>query len=136
MIAATIVEIPQWGNVTLIEAIWLLAGVVAFAFAALRMRPLLKDYQRAGEAGEADICIIAKGYLRRELIRMAQSLCVISVGLYAAAEAPAVPGSARISIVGLVVTGVLIAISALVAFQSFFDWRDRNEIRRILGGSQ
>jgi hypothetical protein len=136
MIATTLIEIPQWSTVTLIEAVWLLAGVIAFAFAALRMRPLLDDFRRAVEAREDDVCIIARGYLRRELIRVAQSLCVISVGLYAAAEAPAVPGPARISIIGLVVTAVLIAISVLVALQSFLDWRDRNEIRRILGGSQ
>jgi hypothetical protein len=136
VISATIIEIPQWGTVTLIETVWLASGLVAFVFAALRMRPLLADYRLAVEAGEDDVCIIARGYLRRETIRVAQAVCVISIGLYAAVDAPVVPGPARVSIVGLVITGVLITISLLVALQSFLDWRDRNEIRRILRGTR
>lgn len=132
--STTLIEIPEWETVTLIEAIWMSSGMIALFLTALRMPPLVRDSRNARELHERDLYVIARGYLRRELIRMTQALCVISIGVYAAVEPSAVPGPARISIVGLVITGVLIAISLLVALQSYLDWRDREEVRRIVGG--
>lgn len=132
----TLIEIPQWETINLIEAIWLGSGLLALSFAALRTPALLRDYRDALIANEPDICIIARGYLRREIIRIAQAICVVGIGTYAAQEPPLTPGPAQISVTGLVLTAVLILISLLVALQSFFDWRDRGDIRRIVGKVQ
>lgn len=131
----TLIEVPSWGTMSLIEALWLGSGLTALVFALLRMRPLWDDMRNVRDLKEDDLCVIAKGYLRRELIRLAQATCVISVGLYSAAEPSAIPGPTRVSIVGLVITTVLITISALIALQSYLDWRNRTAIKRILEGS-
>lgn len=134
MIATTLIEIPQWGTTTLVEAVWLSFGLFALAVSGLRIRSLWGDYRDAIAIGEPDLYIIARGYLRREIIRITQSCCISSIGLYAAQAAPTVPGPAQISFVGLVLTGVLISVALLVALQSIFDWRDRTQIQRIIRG--
>lgn len=133
----TLIEIPQWSTVTLIELIWLLAGILAFSISAVRFRPLLLDYRYTQALGEDDLCIIARGYLRREAVRVAQALCIISIGVYSAIAPPAFQqatgaNAARVSLVGVVITGVLISISLLISVQSSLDWRDRNQVKRII----
>jgi phosphate/sulfate permease len=127
-----LIEIPDWGPVTIIEAVWLLAGVFAFTFASLRLRPLLRDYGGAKETHEQDLYVIARGYIRRELVRLMQALCILSIGFYSAVTPQASPGPTRISLVGFGITVMLIVIAFLVSFQSYLDWRDREEVRRIL----
>lgn len=127
-----LIEIPQWGTLNLIEAIWLFSGLVALGFALLRIRSLWGDYMATKKIGQDDLCIIARGYLRREAIRIAQAITIIGIGIYAGLDPPAIPGPARTSITGLVLTAALILVSALVSIQSLLDWRDREEVRRIL----
>lgn len=127
-----IIEIPSWGTLTLIEAIWLWSGLLALTFAGLRMSPLLDDYRLAGKTSERDLSVIARGYLRRELIRVAQACTIIAIGVYTALEPSSVPGPARTSVVGLVITAALILLSLLVSLQSYLDWRDREEVKWIL----
>lgn len=126
------IEIPSWSTVTLIEALWLGSGLIAMSFALLRIRPLRDDVRNAIILGEHDLCVIAKGYFRRELIRIGQATCVIGIGIYAATEPSPVSGPARTTLTGLIITAVLILISGLVSLQSFLDWRDRENIKRIL----
>lgn len=126
-----LVEIPSWGPATLIELVWLGSGVLALLVAGLRLRPLLHDYFVAYETHERDLYVIARGYFRRELIRIGQAVAIIAVGLYTAQEPQVLPGPARTSITGLVLTAVLLVISLLVTFQSVLDWRDREEVRRL-----
>ena len=128
----TLIEIPQWSTVNLIELVWLCSGALALVFALARLRPLSTDYTNARASGEPDLVIIARGYLRREIIRVGQAASIIGIGLYAALEPPAIPGPARVSITGLVITAALISIALLVALQSYLDWRDREGVRWIL----
>lgn len=133
--ATTLIEIPQWGDWTLIEAIWFGAGLLALCVASLRVRALWLDYRYARALGAEDLHLLARGYLRREVLRIAQAVIVVSIGLYAGLQPPAIPGPARVSTVGLIITAGLIAIALLVAVQSSLDWHDRKVIRRILKGS-
>lgn len=133
MIFTTLIEIPQWHTFTIIEAIWLFSGLLALAISGFRLRPLLNDLAVARKTGERDLYVIARGYLRRELVRVGQALCIVGIGVYSASEPPAIPGPAVVSIVGLVITAVLLVISFLVSLQSYLDWRDREEVRKILG---
>ncbi len=128
----TLIEIPQWGNTNLVEALWLLSGLVAFGCAGLRLHPLVIDYHLASASGANDLHVIARGYMRREVIRLVQATFVIAIGAYAAHEPSVIPGPAKVSITGLILTVALISISFLVALQSVFDWRDREEVKRLL----
>lgn len=136
MNATVVITVPQWGTVTLIEAIWLASGLVAFALSLRRLPALLDDYRFAQMNQEDDLYVIARGYLRRELVRVLQAGAVISIGVYAAIQPSPVPGPAKITLVGLWLTATLISISVLVALQSYLDWRDREKVNRIIGGSQ
>jgi hypothetical protein len=131
-VSVTLIEIPQWGSATLIEVIWLLSGLLAFVFTNLRLPSLWHDYRDTTEMHEEDLCLIARGYLRREAIRLLQSICIVSIGLYSVSQDPATPGAARVSIAGLILTAGLIMVSLLVAAQSYLDWRDREDVRRII----
>ena len=127
-----LIEVPQWGNVTLIEAVWLCSGLLAFTLAILRLPLLWRDARAARRVREKDLYVLARGYLRRELVRIWQALTIIIIGFYASVQPPAIPGPARISVTGLILTGGLLALGLLVALQSFLDWRDRAEVKRIL----
>jgi hypothetical protein len=135
MIASTLIEVPQWENATLIEVIWLVSGLFALTLTLLRLPVLLRDYRYAQERGDGDLCVISRSYLRREIVRIAQAGAVIAIGVYAVLSPPLVPGPARISLVGLWLTGTLISISLLIGLQSFLDWRDREKVNKIIGGA-
>lgn len=126
------IEIPQWGNVTMVEAIWLTSGLLALAVSSLRLPALIRDLHYAQWLGDDDLCVIARGYRRREIVRILQAGAVIAIGVYAAAEPPVIPGPARITWVGLWLTATLISMSLLVALQSLLDWRDREKVKRII----
>lgn len=125
------IEIPQWGNATIVELAWLASGLLALLFASLRLRPLSQDFHNARGSREHDLFIIARGYFRRELLRIVQAVAIISIGLYAAQEPPVVPGPARTTVTGLILTAVLIVVSLIISVQSILDWRDREEVKSL-----
>jgi hypothetical protein len=128
-----LIEIPSWGSANLLEIVWLASGVLALFIAGLRIRPLIRDFRIALATRERDLYVIARGYFRREVIRLSQAVAIISIGVYTAQEPQLLPGPARTSITGLVLTAVLLVISLLVSLQSVLDWRDREEVRRLQG---
>lgn len=132
MIGQTLIEIPAWGTLTLIEAIWLVSGLTAMIFAGSHIRPLYDDWALARDSGRPVLTAVAGGYLRREIVRLAQGVCLASIGVYAALEPPAIPGPAFVTPVGLVLTGVLLTVSLLVSVQSGWDWRTRHEVQRLI----
>lgn len=132
MLATTLIEIPSWGDVTLIEAIWLGFGLMAVFFTLIHLGPLYDDWRVAKLTERPVLSKVAWGYVRREIIRLAQGICLTTIGIYAAVEPPAIPGPAVVSIVGLVLTGVLMALSFLISLQSMLDWRTRDEVQRLI----
>lgn len=132
MIATTLVEIPQWGSITLIELIWLLSGVVAAGFTGSHLSALWKDYRAAKTTSNKVIMIMSRDYLRREVLRSLEAALILGLGGYAGVSDPPVPGPAFITIVGLVLTGVFLLIGTFVSIQSYWDWHSRKEIKEIL----
>lgn len=128
-----LIEIPSWGPATLIEIIWLASGILALVAAGLRIRPLFGDFLFARASRERDLYVLARGYFRREVIRIGQGLAIASIGVYTVQQPSLIPGPARTTVTGLVLTAVLIVISLLVTVQSVLDWRDREEVRRLQG---
>ena len=132
LIATTLVRVPAWGDITLIEAIWLAAGLLAMFVTIFHLGPLYDDWRVAKLTGRVVLAKVAWGYVRREIIRLAQGVCLTAIGMYAAFEPPAIPGPAVVSIVGIVLTCVLLALSLLVSLQSLLDWRTRDEVQRLI----
>ena len=131
MISQTVIGVPAWGSVTIIEAIWLLTGISAMFFTAAHIRPLYDDWVAARLDGRPEIQLVAAGYLRREVIRFLQGVCLMSIGLYAAASEPAI-GKNVVTPVGLVLTMVLFLLAVLVSVQSWWDWRTRHELTNLV----
>jgi len=126
------IEVPSWGPVTLIEAIWLLSGLLALFVTAFHLSPLYDDWITAKSTGRVVLEKTQWGYLRREVIRMLQGVCLTVIGVYAAAQPSPIPGPAYVTPVGLVLTGVLLALSFLVSAQSLLDWRMREQVDELI----
>lgn len=129
---ARLIEIPAWGNITIIEAAWLLTGLLALGFTLAHIRELVVDYRRARETGRPVLARIAFGYVRREYVRMMAGAVITAIGIWAALEPPAFGGRAMVSVTGLLITAGFIAIAAGNALMSWWDWRDRETIQADL----
>lgn len=132
MITTTLIQIPQWGRLTLLEGVWLGSGLMALGFSAAHLPQLTRDYIVSLQTGRRVLQIVAWGYVRRELFRFLQGACLTVIGAYAALLENPIPGPAKVSIVGLVLTSVLFLLAFLVSAQSFFDWRTRTETQRLI----
>jgi SNF family Na+-dependent transporter len=130
-LSTTIIEIPQWGHITLIEILWTTIGLftVIFVLAMLRIVTLGMLGTPKGTI-ERDASV---AYVRREIVRLLQGLCIFGVGVYVTFFAASPPGPAFITIPGLAITIALFGIAGSVVLQSILDWRAR---RKIIGEIQ
>lgn len=130
MIAVTLIQIPQWGTVTLLELIWTAIGGATVLF-VLCMLNVVFDGFRATEKGTVER-MAAGAYVRREIVRLAQGGLILGVGLYSDLQPPLVPGPGFVTPAGLILISSLYLLAILVVIQSFGDWHGRNEIIREL----
>lgn len=121
----SLIEVPEWGTANLIEILWLFSGLMALSFAGLRIRPLWIDYQLSKRLGYDDLRIIARGYLRREALRVVTAASIIFIGSYTCLVDSVVAGPARVTVGVLIITAALFVISLIVSVNSILDWRDR-----------
>lgn len=128
----TLIEVPAWGSATLVEILWLASGLMALLFSSLRIRPLWLDYQVTKRLKQEDLCIIAFGYLRREILRIVTAIDIALIGLWYVANSSPIPGPAKLTIGGLLITVGLFIISLIVSVNSVLDWRDRNNTIEIV----
>ena len=128
----SLIDIPSWGRVTLIEILWLASGLMALTFASLRVKPLWVDYTITKHLDQQDLCIIAYGYLRREVLRIITASSITFIGIYVCVTTPVTPGPARVTVTGLILTACLFVISLIVSLNSVLDWRDRNNTIAIV----
>lgn len=125
----TIIRIPEWGPVTLIEALWTATGVGCLAVCLPSLRQAYRDWRAAGRRDEI-VRILAFGYLRRELFRVGQGCFILAVGVVADYQTS--PGPSVITPVGLVLTGCLFGIGVFVGLTSYFDRRQRTHVAALL----
>jgi hypothetical protein len=128
MIATYYMHVPQWGPLTLIELLWLLSGVLALLFCGSHFRELWRDRVAARGSERRPLVIAARANLRREVVRFLIGCDIAGFGIYAAVLPNPRPGAAYISIVGLILTVLLLAIAFSTALMSYWDWHDRGEI--------
>jgi hypothetical protein len=131
LLGVTYWQVPAWGPITVIEAIWLIAGVAAALLAAFQSVALGRDRRLASVRDDPLLSVVAGAPLRREVVRLTQALCIVGLGVYAAQEGPG-PAGAIITVVGLVLTSVLFVIAFLGAVNSFLDKRDRDRVLSLL----
>ena len=134
VLAATIlVPIPQWGTVSLIEAVWTLVGIIAIMFSLWNLPRVVVDWVLArhatGGQWTAARILIARGHIRRELIRFAQGVIIFAIGVYADIQPNLVP---QVTILGLIITAGLVLLAGLVALQSYLDRIQRKQAEEVL----
>ncbi len=132
----TLITIPQWGTATLIEILWLVTGIIMVGVAGVYALPrVYGDYvitSRVPDAFTPSAVIIAKGRIRRELIRIAQGVIVFCIGAYACLVPSPIPGPAIISLTGVILTVGLFMLGLLTAVQSVLDRRDATNVEHNL----
>lgn len=135
LMGTTLIEVPSWGTISLIEALWTLSGVVMLAASAWALPKVLGDYvitrRVPGHYSEARE-LLARGHVRREAIRVVQGLIVLGVGLFAAFTDPVSPGPVVTTPLGLVLTAGLFMLAILTAVQSVLDRRQRDQAERLI----
>lgn len=115
------------------ELIWTLSGFVVVILTLTNLIQVSKQMALTPFAhdGERLIYLIAWGYVRREVIRLAQALGVLVIGLVAMVQdSPA--GVNKTTILGLILTTVLFLICLGIGLQSQLDRNQRQDIEDIL----
>ena len=135
MLAETLIHVPQFWTVSLLELVWTISGVILLVIVTLNFRDLLDEIGlRPGVRGAKErhaSLVIVHSYYRREFIRMFKAIIVIVIGIVAdIAPNPIEYTNAT----GLVLTFGLFTLSALVALQSILDRLDRHHVSRIIAG--
>lgn len=135
LMGTTLIEVPSWGTVSLIEALWTLSGVLMLAVSGWAFPKVLGDYvvtrRVPGHYSDARE-LLARGHVRREAIRIAQGVIVLGVGLFAVFTEPVTPGPVVTTPLGLVLTAGLFALALLTAAQSILDRRQRDQAERMI----
>lgn len=133
MIAVTLIEVPAWGNTTLIEALWTLSGAISATVIFPNLLKVIAGYKIAWDAKTERIGRrIAWGYVRRELLRLSGALTIVGLGIYTDIQAPLMPGPSFITPTGIVLTVALFWLSAECGIQSVMDHRQRKAIHKAL----
>jgi hypothetical protein len=133
--ATLLIPVPQVGNASVIEIIWFAVGLVAWVFSLLSIPQVVTDYVVASHSPNADTklgrarCLLARGHVRREVIRHMQAIIIVGVGVYAMVT----PNPrASVTVAGLVLTAGLVGLASLVAFQSWLDRIQRKHAEEVL----
>ena len=133
LLGALLIPIPQWGDVSLIEAVWTLVGLVALLVTLWSLPKVTVDFIVAKHAPVSPLAearvLLARGHVRRELIRMAQALIIVGIGVFADLTPNPLTS---ITLTGLIVTLGLVSIAGLASLQSVLDKLQRDQAERIL----
>ena len=133
LLGTLLIPIPQWGTVSLIEGIWTLVGIVAVIVSLLSMPKVVVDYVVTKHAPRGKLAdartLLARGHVRRELIRLSQAFIILAVGLFADFQPNPLTS---ITLTGLALTSGLVALAALVGLQSMLDRMQREQAEALL----
>lgn len=133
MLGVTLIRIPAWGTANIVELIWLLGGITTVIYTCSHLPELARDLAAAAGSSRRALREVAWGYLRREVIRILQGVCISVIGIYASVTPPAIPSAGDfVTPTGIILTCVLFLQGLLVVGQSFWDWRTRRNLRHLL----
>ncbi len=130
-----VVRIPEWGNANILEILWTGIGlvtllIVTWNYSGAKQDLVVPVHLEDVYAREA-AATIRRGYIRREAVRFVTALLILATGVtgdvVASARHPTVT-----TLTGLVTTTAFFLIGLMTTAQSFFDQRDRHDIRDLL----
>lgn len=134
MTATTLIPVPAIGSATLIEILWTLIGLAGLGIVLPNLWAAINSMDVLGHtpSDERDAAsVLIKGNIRRELLRVTKLLFIVLIGVVAMAQTQP-PGTNKITITGLILTGVLFSIGGVISLQSILDKRDSKKARAIL----
>lgn len=133
--------VPYWWHATLLEIIWLVAGLVAVALTALNLHDAWKDTRVVDEIQDdptiherhyAMIATSAQARIRSQIIRLLIALLIVGAGVDGVIVANPLGGVTTWT--GLGVTFALVGISALTALMALLDLVARNRLYELALG--
>lgn len=125
-------KIPQWGNMNLAEAIWMLSGFLTLLVTSSHLLTLWGDWVQQMVLEREIHSQVAWDNLRREILRFAQGSVPAGIGVYACLTPPPIPGPAVISTAGLLITIMFLTSSFITCLQSHLDWKGRDKVTRLI----
>lgn len=133
LLGTFLIPVPQWGNVSLVEAVWLAVGVIALFVSSISLPKVIVDLIVASHAPPSILAsarvLLARGHVRRELIRWAQAWLIVGIGIVAALTPNPLTS---ITMTGLTIVLGILGIGGLVALQSLLDKVQREHAEAIL----
>ena len=134
VVGATLIEVPAWGSISLIEALWTATGLGMIVLSLWALPRVVEDWiitrRVPGHYSEART-LLARGHIRREAIRLVQGAIVTAVGLYASLV-PGVTDPVVVTPATLVLTAGLLSLGALSGLQTILDRRVRNAAEALI----
>lgn len=133
------IPVPQYGNASLIEIIWFAVGLIALLVSSISIPIVIGDYAVSKEVvrfttddvimAQARV-LMARGQLRREIIRLAQAFIIFIIGVEAMLQPN--PVHHAVTLTGLFVTIGLVTLAILVVFQSGLDHLQRKHADELI----
>jgi hypothetical protein len=129
----SLIHVPYWGDATLLEILWLVAGSIAAIFTLLNIADSWKDHQllklirtdpSVHDLQYEMIRVSANGRIESQVSRLAIALLIVATGIVGVITPNPLHGGTTAT--GLAVTVALVLIGAITAARSMLDYRQRN----------
>lgn len=137
MMSVIVYRVPEWGNATLIELLWLAMGLAGIAITLpnfirlTSVKTMLEVVSLLDERRKEAAILIFHAHIRRELLRLVQMAAVVGLGIWAVTQA-SVTTPTYITWTNIIVTTIFFLVIGINVFQSFQDALIRREVTAIL----
>lgn len=131
MLATTTISIPSWGSVSLIDVLWMIAGVMGLIVASWGLRGSIENMGRVARQEFSDIVerrgsvLITRNYILHDLLRITTFILVCFVGVIAITQGPPPGTAAVVTPVGLAISVLFFLIVIISGIHSYLDQRQR-----------
>lgn len=137
VLATTTINIPSWGNASLIDVLWMCAGIAGLSISGWGLRGSIENMARLANQQFEDAIlrqgstIITRNYVMHDLLRVCTFTLVCFVGVIALTQGPP-PGTATVTTpVGLSVAVLFFCMVIITGIHSYLDQRQRKQLRYL-----
>lgn len=136
-LATVVIQVPEWGDITLIEALWDLLGAIGLMVTVGRLASIQRD-RKLFHGGRINtlvpdptrrraMLVLWRSLRRREAARVVQMSAIGVLGVWASLQ-PSLIKPSVITPTGLIITGILFIVVLATIVQSINDSRAAREV--------
>lgn len=135
-----LITVPSWRNATILEAVWLLSGLVSLVVSLWNVRDAYRDMvalaewardKRMHELHFNMLRLVAGANVRDETFRIAVSMLIVAVGFVGVFTPNPLNGTTTLT--GLFVTVALVGIAVMTVVRGVLDVRLRRRLYVMAG---